>query len=169
MNLLFTKNFMKLFSFKTITLLFLFFINSTTVFASPKSPEFVRTKEWKISRLPSGNIVLTTKAVFYNPNKAKAKLKDITLNVFANDDFIGTVNQIEKIKIHGNSSFDIPLRLEFNLKDSKIDLFGSLLNLMSNNKFIVDIIGDIKMNIFCIPFKVRIAEQEEFSIKDFIN
>lgn len=159
----------RMFMTKTFLLIILFFGINTSVIASPESPEFVRTKEWRINRLASGNILLTTKAVFYNPNKTKAKLTDIILNIFANDKLIGTVTQIEKIKIHGNSSFDIPLSLEFNLKDSDLDLFGSLLSLMSNKMFLIDIIGYVKMNVFCIPFKVQVDEKQELSVKDFIK
>ena len=114
-------------------------------------------------------MVFTAKAVFYNPNKAKVKLKDIILNVFANDKLLGTVTQVEKVKIHGRSSFDIPLRFEFNLKESGIDVLGSLLNIMSNNKFLIDLVGYVKVSIFCIPFKVAIDEKQEFSAKDFLN
>ena len=164
-----TKNFEKFFSLKTNLFILLFVINSFDAVAGPESPEFVRTKDWQINKLESGNMVFTAKAVFYNPNKAKAKLKSIVLDIFTNDKKIGTVTQIEQIKIKGQSPFDIPLRLEFNLRESGIDVLGTILNLMSNNKFLVDIKGYLKLNVFCIPFKVEINEQEEFSINDFLN
>lgn len=154
-------------SSKRSVLIILFLLFSFYSFAAPKSPEFIRTKDWKIEKLSSGKMVLTAKAVFYNPNKAKAKLNDIILNVFANDKLIGTVTQVDKVKIFGNSSLDIPLRIEFNLKDSGMDAMGTFLNLMSNNKFLVDIIGYLKVSVFCLPFKVPVDEKQELSLKDF--
>lgn len=138
------------------------------VFASPSAPEYIRTKDWKIEKLKSGNLVFTAKAVFYNPNKAKTKLREVNLDVYVNDKYIGKVLQTEKIKINGQSSFDIPLQMEFNLKDSGLGIIESLFTLITNKKFIVDMKGYIKMNVFFIPFKVKIDEKQEFSSSDFI-
>jgi len=153
-----------------IAIIFLFFLSNINVFAGgPSAPEYVRTKDWKIEKLETGNLVFTAKAVFYNPNKAKAKLREVNLDVYVNDKYIGKIIQTEKIKINGKSSFDIPLRMEFNLKDSGLDLLGSLITLVTNKKFIVDMKGFIKMNVFFIPFKVKIDEKEEFTAKDFLD
>lgn len=143
-------------------------ISSITTFAQAKSPEFVRTKDWKIHKLESGNMVLSAKAVFFNPNKAKAKLRNVDLDIFTNNKYIGKVLQTNKIKIKGKSSFDIPLKMEFNIKDSGLDIIGSLLTLISNKKFLIDMKGIIKMNVFCLPFKIKIDEKQEFSAKDFL-
>lgn len=147
----------------------IFLTSSLTLFAGPSAPEYVRTKDWKIEKLESGNMVFTAKAVFYNPNKSKAKLRDVNLDVYVNDKYIGKVLQTKKININGKSSFDIPLRMEFNIKDSGLGILESLLTLVTNKKFIVDMKGFIKMNVFFIPFKVNIDEREEFTTSDFLD
>lgn len=154
---------------KTIFMVVLFLtIFFQEVQANPESPEYLRTKDWKIEKLETGNLVFTAKAVFYNPNKVKAKLRHVDLDVFVNDKIIGKVLQTDIIKINGESSFDIPLRMEFNLKDTELDLLESVFTLLSNNKFIVDMKGFIKMNVFLIPFKLPINERQEFSASDFL-
>lgn len=160
---------MKTNSIITKIILFVFILLSINIFAEPSAPEYIRTKDWKIEKLETGNLVLTAKAVFYNPNKSKAKLRDVNLDVYVNDKYIGKVLQTYKIKIKGKSSFDIPLRMEFNLKDSGLDLLGSLLTLVTNKKFLVDMKGFIKMSVFYIPFKVKVNEQEEFTTSDFFE
>ena len=154
--------------FKYLLLLGLIIFFSLNSFAGPKAPEFIRTKDWKIEKLSSGNIALTAKAVFYNSNKAKAKLREVNLDVFLNDKLIGVIHQTNTIKIQGKSSFDIPLRMEFNLLGSGLDIVSSVLTLLTNKKFLVDMKGFTKMNVFCLPFKIKIDERQEFSSKDFI-
>lgn len=156
---------------KTSFVLIFFLAINTILFAcsSPSTPEYVRTKDWSFEKLESGNIVFTAKAVFYNPNQSKARLREVDLDIFVNDKKIGKIFQTEKIKINGKSSFDIPLKMEFNLKESGLNIVGSLLTLLTNQKFIVDMKGFIKMNVFFIPFKVPIEEKQEFSFNDFIE
>ncbi len=154
----------------SLFLIFFLVINSMLfACASPSAPEYVRTKDWHFEKLASGNIVFTAKAVFYNPNKAKAKLREVDLDVFVNEKKVGKILQTEKIKINGKSSFDIPLRMEFNLRESGLNIVSNLISLVTNQKFLVDMKGFIKMNVFFIPFKVPINEKQEFTLKDFIK
>lgn len=143
----------------------LFVVNSKEAQAQ-KSPEYLRTKDWSIKALNEENLELRTTAVFYNPNKIKIKLKNVDLNLFLNDQFIGKIVQSEIVKIKGKSHFDIPLELAFSLKESDINILSSLISLLTNQNVLLKMNGHIKANVLCLPFKVKIEDTQEFSIKD---
>lgn len=144
----------------------LFFMLNAKEVQAQKSPEYLRTKDWSIKALNEENLELRTTAVFYNPNKIKIKLKNVDLDLFLNDQFIGKIVQSEAIKIKGKSHFDIPLELAFNLKESNIDILSSLVSLLSNQNFLLKMNGYIKANALCLPLKVKVEDTQEFSIKD---
>lgn len=151
---------------KKIILLFLVVLSYTFSFAGPGAPEYLRTKDWEINRLSSTVIIITAKVVFYNPNKAKAKLNELELDILFNEKFIGKVIQSDIVKINGRSSFDIPIHIKFDLKESGFNV-SNVLGLISNKKFIVDLQGYLKARVFLMPFKVRIDERQEFKVADF--
>lgn len=140
---------------------------STSANAALSAPEYLRTKNWKIEKVNGTTLELTADVVFYNPNKIKAKLKDLDLDIFLNEKFVGKVIQTDIVNIPGKSSFDIPIRFKFDLKESNINI-SNVLGLLLNNKFIVDIKGFLKAKVFLMPFKINLNERQEFSAKDFI-
>lgn len=154
-------------SFLKFILVFIFsFSFLQQAVAEPSAPEYLRTKNWKIEKVSGTILELTAEVVFYNPNKVKAKLRDLDLDIFLNEKFLGKVIQDNMVKIPGKSSFDIPIRFKFDLSKSELGL-SSLLGLLSNNKFIVDMKGFLKANVFALPFKIKLDERQEFSAKDF--
>lgn len=146
-------------------ILALFF--SVSTFAAASAPEYLRTKNWAVEKISGTTLIITADVVFYNPNKVKAKLRDLDLDVFLNDSFVGKVLQTNMVKIPGKRSFDIPIRFKFDLKETNLNI-SNVFALLMNNKFIIDIKGFLKANVFALPFKIKINERQEFSAKDFL-
>lgn len=152
---------------KTLLFILITFFSFQSLFAAPTAPEFVRTKDWNIDKVNGTEIILTAKVVFYNPNKIKAKLNSLDLDIKFNNLFIGKVIQTDIVKINGKSSFDIPIRIKFDLKESGFNL-NNVIGLITNKKFIVNLDGFLKAKVFLMPFKVNVNVKQEFKASDFI-
>lgn len=149
----------------TILILSISFFSSSI--AAPDSPEFVRTKNWKIEKIASGNLVLSTVAVFYNPNKAKAKLLDINLDVILGETKAGNVSQIEqKIKIEKESAFEIPLKIDIEPETSAWGYVSGFVSALTLQDIDVEIKGKVKISVLGIPLKIKVDEKEVVNAKD---
>lgn len=149
----------------SFVLLFLFCFQNLK--AAPTAPVFLKTKDWQIDKVNRTVLILKTKIAFHNPNKQKAKLNTLDLDIYFNDKFIGKVIQEDMVKIKGHSTFDIPIRIKFDLKESGFDL-TNVVGLITNKKFVVNLSGYLKASVLLIPFKVKIIEQQEFKASDFL-
>ncbi|MGB0886084.1 MAG: hypothetical protein ACPGR5_06635 [Chitinophagales bacterium] len=144
----------------------LLFISLNTLKAEPESPEYVRTKNWNIETVNAKTLILTADIVFFNPNKVKAKLRELDLDIYLNERVVGKLIQQDIVSIKGKSSFDIPIRIKIDLAKTEINL-ANVLGLFSNKKFLLDLKGYLKARVFLIPFKINIDEREEFKLQDF--
>lgn len=157
-----SNNTLKYFLFITLVL-----FSFQNILAAPIAPEYIKTKDWQIDKVSGTEIILKANIVFYNPNKIKAKLKALDLDIKFNNKFIGKVIQVDIVKINGNSSFDVPIRIKFDLKESGFNL-NNVMGLISNKKFMVELSGYLKAKVFLMPYKIKINEKQEFRASDFI-
>lgn len=128
--------------------------------------EFIKTKEWKLHKIGTEKIVLTCKVVFFNPNKVKAKLKDVNLNITINDTKVGKVLQAEKkVKIKKNAAFEIPLRIEVKPETNAWGYIEGILSLVTLQDFVVRTNGHIKLKALGIPLKIGVQDETELSLK----
>lgn len=153
---------------KSLILFFLVFLSSANSFAA-ESPEFIKMKDWKINRIGTEKLVLTCKAVFYNPNKAKVKLTDINLGVIIGETKAGKILQFEKkVKIKKQSAFEIPLRIEIKPETNAWGYIQGFLSAVTLQNFVVHINGFLKVKVLGIPLKIRVDESEEMNLKEII-
>lgn len=133
-------------------------------------PEFIKIKDWKLQRFGTSKMVLTCKAVFYNPNKAKAKILGIDLNVFFGDTRAGKVNQIEKkVKIKKNQAFEIPLRIVIDPETSTWGYVSGFLSAVSMQDFVVNIRGYLQLRILGVKLKIPLDESEDLNLKRLLS
>lgn len=133
------------------------------------NPEYIKMKDWKIEKLGAGKMVLSCKAVFYNPNKAKAKLKGINLGISIGDTNAGKVTQIsKKVKIKKRSAFEIPLRIEINPETNAWGYLSGILSALSLQDFVVNVKGYLKVSVLNIPIKIPVNESEQLNLKEIL-
>ncbi|MGB1247392.1 MAG: hypothetical protein ACPG4Z_00795 [Chitinophagales bacterium] len=147
----------------SLFVLFLFVGNSIAA----EVPEFVRTKNWKIEKVSTGSLLVSMTAVFYNPNKAKAKLNDINLEVILGETKAGNVIQTGgKVKIKKNSAFEIPLEIEIAPETSAWGYLSGFFSAVTLQDITVEIKGYIKVKVLGIPLRIKVDEIETVNAKD---
>jgi LEA14-like dessication related protein len=93
-----------------------------------KDPEFIKMRDWHISKVSAGYFEVTSKAQFYNPNKVGLTLTNVYVDVFLNIlkllsaktaqiKYSGYI-QVKKANI--SLKIDIIDKYEFNIKDLNI-------------------------------------------------
>lgn len=150
-------------------ILFLFFLATTQQAYAVENPEFIKMKEWKMEKIAAGKMVLTCKAVFYNPNQAKAKLKGINLSVALGQTSAGKITQItKKVKVKKSSAFEIPLRIEIDPETNAWGYISGILSALTLQDFVVNVKGYLKVTVLGIPIKIPVQESEQLNLKDIL-
>jgi len=111
----------------------------------------------------SNSPMLKADMVFYNPNKASAKLKKIDMNILLNDKTAGTVDQVLNQKINGESEFMLPIEVKLNLKE--LGLFDTIINIFGGKKYEVRLLGKIRVSIHGFAFSVPVDQKEQIKIR----
>ncbi|MCB0510341.1 MAG: LEA type 2 family protein [Chitinophagales bacterium] len=150
-----------------LVLFFLFFRVPCFAF---ENPSFVKIKDWHIEKIGSLQIIISAKAVYYNPNKVKAKLSALDLNAFVGETKLGKIEQLNKtIKIKKEQAFEIPLRIDISPETSSWNYIQALLNGLSMNDFILNIRGRFTIKAAGVPIKISLDEKEELNLKMLFN
>jgi LEA14-like dessication related protein len=107
--------------------------------------------------------VLAGDAVFYNPNSARMKLREIKVDVFVDGKKSAKVDQKLKAIAKGKSEFTVPLKVHLQLKD--IGIVDALKSLFGGKKYEIQYKGYLKVNVNGVPFRVPVDHKEEFKLK----
>ena len=152
--------------------LFIFFISFITIQTANafEVPELIKLKAWKLEKVKGGALELSCKAVFYNPNKVKAKLTDVDLEVYFGNTKVGNINQADgKVKIISASAFEIPLTIKFSPETNAAGYFSGFLTAFGMQDFVIRMKGKIKVKAMGIPIKIGIDESEDVNLRDIIS
>jgi LEA14-like dessication related protein len=131
-----------------------------------KDPEFLKMKDWQVQKVSPGYFQVTSKAQFYNPNSVGVTLTNVYVDVYLNEEKLGTINQISSIKVPKHSAFEVPLLLTFTT-DGKLNLiFGNMLKLFSAKSTVINYKGFIQVKKAGIQLKIDLVDKYEFNLKD---
>lgn len=154
---------------KKLFLLLFSFLSTITGF-SFDVPEFVKTKSWKVEKLKGGVLELSCKAVFYNPNKVKAKLTDVELDVYFGKTKVGHIDQADgRVKIISAQAFEIPLKIKFSPETNAKGYFSGFLTAFTMTDFVIRLHGRIRVKVLAIPFKVAIDSSQDVNLRSLIS
>lgn len=142
----------------------LFFLLIIVVFSScaPKDPivlKGIRDVVVDASTEPR----LKAKAVFYNPNNIRMKLKKIKVDVFVNGKKTAEIDQDFRTVIPARSEFSIPLEVKLAMKE--LGFFDTLFGMMGGKKMEVRYEGSLRLNYHGIPIRVPVDYTDEVRIK----
>lgn len=154
---------------RTVVVFILSFLLCSTAYAI-EAIAFVKTKEWKVVKVGKEGIELSCTAVFYNPNKVKAKLKNIDIDVFFNDVKAGNISQPDgRVKVSKQSAFDVPLAIKFSPESNAKGYFSGFLTAVTLKDFVIKLQGYLKMQALGVPIKVKISDAETVNLKQLIK
>jgi len=132
---------------------------------SLESVKFEKLLNTRIIDISGQDITIQTEAQFFNPNKIKGLIKDISIDVSIKDQIVAHLMEESKVKVMQNERFTVPLQLTIKLKSLKNDLLSNLINLVKTRKIELKYTGYISIRSFGIGYKIPIDYQEELEIK----
>lgn len=107
--------------------------------------------------------MLKAEARFYNPNKARLKLKKIQIDVSVDGKQSARVDQCFNTKIKARSEFTIPLEVQISLKE--IGLMDALMGVLGGKKFEIHYMGTVKLASHGIPVTVPVDHKQSVRLR----
>ena len=106
---------------------------------------------------------LKAKAILYNPNPQRGKLRKINVDIFVNGKKAGVINHKVKIAIPAQGEFTVPLQVDLDMKE--LGFFDTLLGVIGGKKFDIRYDGHIKGNYKGLPIRVPVKYKDEVRVK----
>ncbi len=140
----------------------LFLVISISLFSCKEYEEiqFLGLKEVKVNGIKEGSLLLSTKAVFNNPNDFKGKLKSANIYVLLKGDTLAHITHINKITVGPNTNFDVPLSMEVSMDQLQKGLLSNLASLFKKKSVELTFKGNIKVASFGFTQTIPISYKE---------
>ncbi|MCF6353317.1 MAG: LEA type 2 family protein [Cyclobacteriaceae bacterium] len=141
----------------------LFLVISISLFSCKEYEEiqFLGLKEVKVNGIKEGNLLLSTKASFNNPNNFKGKLKSADIYVLFKGDTLAHISHIEKIAVAPSANFDVPLSMEISMDQLQKGLLSNLSALFKKKSVELTFTGNIKVASFGFTQTIPVNYKEE--------
>ncbi len=150
---------LKVFKFY-LPIIFVFFFSCLSL----ESVKFEKLVNTRIIDISGQNITIQTEAQFFNPNKIKALIRDISIDVAIKDQKVAHLMEESEVKVMKNERFTVPVYLTIKIRSLKKDLLGNLINLLRTHKIELTYSGYISLRSYGIGYKIPIDYQEEVEI-----
>jgi LEA14-like dessication related protein len=124
---------------------------------------FKGVKNITVEANQQGEPILKADALFYNPNKAKMKLKEINADVLVNGKPAAQVRQKMKISIPAESDFSVPVAAQLSLKE--LGLLDTIVNLLGGKKYDVQYSGFVRIAVHGVTIKVPFTYKEQIRLR----
>ncbi len=143
------------------TLFFLLVVLSIVSCKEYEEIQFLGLKEVKVNGIKEGNLLLSTKASFNNPNEFKGKLKSADIYVLFKGDTLAHISHIEKITVAPSANFDVPLSMEVSMDKLQKGLLSNLSALFKKKSVELTFTGNIKVASFGFTQTIPVNYKEE--------
>jgi LEA14-like dessication related protein len=107
--------------------------------------------------------MLRAKAIFYNPNNTRARLKKIDVEIFVNGKKVGKVDQDLKLIIPARDEFFVNLEVKLALKE--LGFMDTLFGMLGGKKFQIEYKGFLKLTYHGLPIRVPVNYKDEIRVK----
>jgi LEA14-like dessication related protein len=107
--------------------------------------------------------MLKAKAIFYNPNDTRARLKKIDVEIFVNGKKVGKVDQDLKLIIPAKDEFSVDLEVKLALKE--LGFMDTLFGMLGGKKFQIEYKGFLKLTYHGFPIRVPVNYKDEIRVK----
>lgn len=99
---------------------------------------------------------------FYNPNKVKSKLKEISVDILVDGKKSGHVRQELKLPIPAQSDFFVPVEAHLTFKE--VGLLDTVMGLFGGKKYEVTFTGYLKISVHGVTVKVPVLQKQELKL-----
>ncbi|HEX7014151.1 MAG TPA: LEA type 2 family protein [Cyclobacteriaceae bacterium] len=111
----------------------------------------------------SGKPMLKAKAVFYNPNDLRMKLRSLAVDIFVDGKKAAKIDQDLKMEIPARSEFIVPLEVTLAAED--LSLLDTVLGMLGGRKMEVHYKGALRLNYRGMPLRVPVDYKDEVRIR----
>ncbi len=125
--------------------------------------EFVGIKNTEITGSDGSTVIVNFDALMFNPNKAGGKIRDIDVVVFYQGKENARVDQVEKIKVKGNTRFSIPLVMSVDLNKLNTNFLSQISSILSGKGIELHFVGNVKVSIHGFGYKVPVDHKESIT------
>lgn len=141
------------------TTLFILLASLSLSCTSLKEPEFLGVENIRLDRLSRDGSVLHLEIRFYNPNKAKLKLKEAEGKAWLDNDYLGEFRLDSLIRISPLSEFKVPVSLQTKTGS----LLQNTLSLLLKRDVTVKLEGTVKAGkgMLTVTYPVRYEGKQE--------
>ncbi len=141
-----------------------FLLALLTICCVPREQVILKAVE-NVELIPGSgeDLMLKAEARFYNPNKARLKLKNIQIDVWVDGKQSARIDQRLNTLIKARSEFTIPLEVKVSLKE--IGLMDALMGLLGGKKFEIHYVGNVKLAAHGIPVTVPVDHKKRVRLR----
>ncbi len=133
------------------------------VSCAPKDPiVFKGVRNIKVNADAKDGPQLDADVFFYNPNKVKSKLKEISVDILVDGKKAGHVRQELKLPIPAQSDFSVPVEAHLSFKE--IGLLDAVLGFFGGKKYKVVFTGYLKISVHGVTVKVPVQQKQELKL-----
>jgi len=125
--------------------------------------QFLRLKEVKVNGVKNGDLLISSKAVFNNPNSFKGKLKSANIYALYKGDTLANVTPVEKVVVGPNTNFDVPLSLNVSINKLQKGLLSNLASLLRKRSVEIEFAGNIKVSSFGFTQTIPVNYKEDIA------
>jgi len=109
-----------------------------------------------------GNPVLKGDAIFFNPNKIKATLKEIKVEVLVDGKKAALVDQQMELLVQGNSDFTVPIEAKLDIKE--FGLIDAVIGFFGGKSYQIQMIGYLRVKARGVTIKVPVKYNQEVKL-----
>lgn len=113
--------------------------------------------------LKDGSPVLKANVVMFNPNKAKARLKHINLDIYINEKKQATLDNKLNTRIPSEAEFTVPVEIKLEKLESGI--LNTISGILGGKKYLVNFKGKLRISHHGIPVTVDINKTETIKLR----
>lgn len=111
----------------------------------------------------SGKPMLKARAVFYNPNNIRMKLRGLAVDIFVDGKKAAQIDQDLKTEIPAQAEFSVPLEVTLAAED--LSLLDTVLGMLGGRKMEVHYKGALRLNYRGMPIRVPVDYKDEVRIR----
>ncbi len=131
---------------------------------APKEPVvFKGVKNIVVDLSAEGKPVLKGDVYFFNPNKLKMKLKDVSVDILVDGNKSAEVKQHLNFPVPAQSDFSVPITANLTLKEG--GLLNTVFGLLGGKKYEVVFTGYIRIGVHGISIKVPVSQKQEIKLR----
>jgi LEA14-like dessication related protein len=123
--------------------------------------EYRDFKNFTVEKLGFASTAVKMDLIYYNPNSFGLQLKRTDLDVYIEGTYLGRTSQEYQISIPRKAEFNIPIKIDVDMKNLLKNGFTAL----SKKEVLVKVVGSVKIgkaNVFK-TFKVNYEGKQSFS------